>query len=200
MRRDLDLRNKKAQVGLTLNWVPALIAVFIIVIGYLIFVVFIAAAKDVPRSELSSSVISSDLDDLQNQRRMEYLLKTPVKVEGREIFVRDLIYLWNNDKDKYEDLLEDSIKSALEDLEYDYYNWETEKWRTAEFKFWLFEEEVTRKRSKLLEINTQKYIPYYSIKEDGRDKLFSGTQVQVSEDDSVYVYLSEASIPWEVYS
>lgn len=123
-----ELKNKRAQIGLTLTWFVAFIVVFVIIAVYILTVVMVST-KDLHSTELKLEENSRDLKFLENQRKIEYLLNVPVKINNKQntVQIKDLIELWLKD-DSYKELLEESIKTELDNLEYSYYDPEEEFW------------------------------------------------------------------------
>ncbi|MEK6917538.1 MAG: hypothetical protein AABW51_01180 [Nanoarchaeota archaeon] len=93
------MKNKNAQVGLTLSWFVAFIVIAFIMIIFIVFTSFLAAHKVVPDLAMDKIVSVESVEktigmgDMESEQKFLYLLNYPI---GKGDF-RDLILKYNKD-------------------------------------------------------------------------------------------------------
>ena len=191
----LDRKLKRAQIGLTFSWFVAFIVVAVIMVFFIISVVFIAAAKETADYDNLGLESGDSLKNLENQRKMEYLLNAPVKdLEGNYIQIKDLVGLWFNDKNKYNDLLESSLKGVLDELEYESYNYKTENWRVNAFEIFINPEPIPSVGgiSYDLRVDGEKYKTGFCSRRGGFCNEVAYSPVHISKTNIVHAYLRKS--------
>ena len=150
------LKNRKAQIGLTLTWFVAFLVILVIMVVYL-FSVVVISKKDISSSQLKAEDNSMDLKYLESQRKIEYLLNAPVEIDNKQktIQIKDLIELWLKDETNYEEVLKKEIKDVLNSFEYVYYNYETSEWEVSINSLSIIKKETSSEKS--ISIGSAKY-------------------------------------------
>ena len=189
------LSNKKAQIGMTFSWFVAFLVILVIMVIYLISVVMISAKKEVSSSQLSSEDTSMDLKSLESERKIEYLLNAPITIsEDKNIQIKDLIELWIQDEDAYEDLLESSIKNTLDSLEYNNYNEYRSRWEINVNSLSILKKE-TSSPEKAISIDATKYSGMNVVGVTSQKFYFS-----LSTGESVELTLTTGNTPWTYHN
>jgi len=111
------IKTKQGTIGQIFTWVFAFAIIVPLLIGLVAFSVSLAGKRSLSTLEGENEI---NFEDGFYQGELKEILETQVEVEGKFMSVKELILLWNFDKDKYENVLEENVKNVLTWFEYEY--------------------------------------------------------------------------------
>ena len=88
--------NKKAQVGITINWMVAFIIIFFMVLIFVGISAIASGKRQLNKNDISS--IKEGFDKLEAQRMLITFLNTPVEFKEEKINFRELILKWGENQ------------------------------------------------------------------------------------------------------
>lgn len=103
------LKNKNAQIGITITWFVAFLVIFFILILFVGTVATIATTKGVGKNEIVS--IENGFKKIEDQRELISFLNRKVIVDGKNESVRDLVASKKNNE------VEIELKKFIEGIE-----------------------------------------------------------------------------------
>ncbi|HUS50688.1 MAG TPA: hypothetical protein VMZ91_11015 [Candidatus Paceibacterota bacterium] len=121
-----NIINKKAQIGATLTWIVAFLIIFFIMILFISTTIIISAKKtsilSLSFSQKETTITSHITGDFAVQRNLISFLNKPIKFEGKDIFIKDLIAdkeLNDENKARFEKFVEEASKFIDENFPLD---------------------------------------------------------------------------------
>lgn len=169
--------------------------VFIVTI-FLFFVVFYLYSLNVAERELKG------IKDIPAYSAILInYLKTPVLVGGNEFNTAELIRLWNNNPDKYNEILNKALQNILNNLEYEYVDQQTTNTIMKGFQIAIYQQKIKDTLSnQLLELSSASFDKEMCVSHQATGEKFlpdcvdlAEQFVPISENSGFYVVLRESN-------
>ncbi len=181
------MKTKKAQ-SMTLTWAIVFPIILVLMVGFLLITATLSRGAFFNKNKINFEGV----ENLDSQRELMKILISPVNISGETMNVKELIKLWFFDKDKYRDVLESEVKNVLNDFEYEYLDFQSEKLRQRGFRLLIYSEKHVKGEGmpkELIRISSEKYDGGYVVSDVQGARDLAGVYVSVSETNMVYVVL-----------
>ena len=173
---------------MTLTWAIVFPIILVLMVGFLLITATLSRGAFFNKNKINFEGV----ENLDSQRELMKILISPVNISGETMNVKELIKLWFFDKDKYRDVLESEVKNVLNDFEYEYLDFQSEKLRQRGFRLLIYSEKHVKGEGmpkELIRISSEKYDGGYVVSDVQGARDLAGVYVSVSETNMVYVVL-----------